>query len=246
MSRLSPHYRLLALGVLLANGVFLVAQEKAPARGGSAAPADDIALVKRVLAARLEYQTSLEQLREHYHRHGDLERMRWVEEELLSYHRIGKRAYRLELDVPPPNLQPAQNITEANELFRRAIAYKGKGWMGEHDDNLRRAEVLLQQLLSLYPTCDKIADAAYHLGDIYESRPFKQYRRSAAYYERCFQWNPTTSTDARLRAARLYDKMLQDRGRALQLYRDVVNHDADQKRVDEARKRLNELSASPP
>lgn len=207
--------------------------------------ADDLALVKRVLAARLEYQTSLEQLREHYVRTGDVERARWVEDELLSFHRISKRAYRLELDVPPPTLQPRDNVTEANELFRRAMSYKGKGWFSANADNLRRAEILFQQLLTLYPQSNKIAEAAYQLGDIYESRTFRQYRRSATYFERSFQWNPHTTTDARLRAAKLYDKYINDRGRAMQLYREVLNFDTDQKRVDEARKRLTELSSSP-
>src|SRR5207245_4588470 len=34
-----------------------------------------------------------------------------------------------------------------------------------------------------------------------------------SYYERCFQWDPNTQYDARLRAARLYDRELKDRNR---------------------------------
>ncbi len=239
---------ILGLAFLAGNltpALVLWAQDKSPI-GKTPAPPDDLPMVERVLAARKEYQHALENLREHYQKSADLERMKWVEEELLSYHRISKRAYRLELDVPPPNLQAKDNLADANELFRRGMSYKGKGWGGEADDNIRRAELLFQQLLSNYPTSDKIDDSAYQLGDIYESRVFKQYRRSAQYYERVFQWNPNTDGDARLRAARLYDKMLTERGRAIQLYREVMNHDADQKRVDEARKRLAELSAAPP
>ncbi len=206
---------------------------------------DDLPLVKKVHEARHEYQASLEALREHYHRQNDIERMRWVEDELLSYHRISKRPYRLELDVPPPNLQPVQNQPEANELFRRAMYYKGRGWLSEHEDNLRRAEILFQQLLSQYPQSDKIADTAYQLGEIYESRAFKQPQRAVAYYERCFQWNPHTSTDARLRAARIFDKVLHDRTKAVSLYREVLNRDTDPKRVEEARRRLTELSSVP-
>ncbi|WP_173019818.1 tetratricopeptide repeat protein, partial [Streptomyces alkaliphilus] len=97
-----------------------------------------------------------------------------------------------------------------------------------------------------YPQSDKIDDTAYQLGEIYESRVFKQYRRAAQYYERVFQWNGNTQYDARLRAARLYDKTLQERGRAIQLYREVISHEADPKRIEEAKKRLGDLSASPP
>lgn len=235
------------LAVLLAGWCLLpmAAEEKEAGTGKPPAPPDDVPLVKRVIAARLEYQSSLEQLRAHYLQQGDMERTHWVEEELLSYHRISKRAYRLELDVPPPTLQPMYSIPEANEQFRRAMSYKGKGWLSAHDDNLRRAEILFQQILGVYPQCDKIAETAYQLGEIYESRAFRHYRRAAVYYERSFQWNPSSATDARLRAARLYDKLLQDRSKAVQLYREVTRHDTDQKRVDEATKRLREMSAAP-
>jgi tetratricopeptide (TPR) repeat protein len=231
------------LALALVASSFVAGQ---PNRGGGApasATATDVTLVERVLAARKDYQRALENLREHYQHANDLERLRWVEEELLAFHRISKRPYRLDMDVPPPNLQPAQNIPEANELYRRAMTYKGKGWLtGEYEDNLRRAEILFQQLLTTYPASDKIALTAYHLGDLYESNVFKQYRRAAQYYERCFQWSPNTDTDARFRAAKLYDRTLQERQRAAQLYREVINHDTDPKRVEQARKRLAELT----
>jgi len=85
-----------------------------------------------------------------------------------------------------------------------------------------RAEILLQQLLTNYPESDKIGDTAYQLGDLYESKAYKQYRRAAYYYERSFQWNPTTQLDARMKAARLYDHQLVDRKRAAELYQEVI------------------------
>ncbi|MFT3879211.1 MAG: hypothetical protein QM703_06070 [Gemmatales bacterium] len=197
MKRLS-RFSLLAIPLILVMGVG--AQEKKPANNSaSQGQSDDVSAVKRVLAARAEYQASLEELRAYYLRTGDVEHVRWVEEELLSYHRISKRAYRLDLDVPPPTLTPTQNNGEANDLFRRAVGFKSKGWGQESDDNYRRAELLFQQLITLYPQSDKLSDTAYHLGDIYESRAFKQYRRAAIYYERSFQWNPQTTNDTRLR-----------------------------------------------
>lgn len=229
----------------LAGAEPVLAQERTPI-GKPPPPPNDLPLVERVLKARKEYLEALEELRAHYIKQSDLERQKWVEDEMMGFHRISKRAYRLDLDVPPPTLKPEYNIPEANELFRKAMAYKGRNILGTSDDNLRRAEILLQQLLSDYPQSDKIDDAAYQLGQIYESRVFKQYRRAASYYERCFQWNPNTETDARLRAAELYDKVLQDRGRAIQLYREVVNRDGDQARVEKARRRLAQLSATPP
>src|SRR5262249_32977593 len=104
---------------------------KAPAAGPPPSgnpPAADVELVQRLLAARREYQTSLEQLRAHYLGKGDVERAQWAEEELRQFHRVLKQAFLLELDVPVPTLQAAKNIPEANELYRRAMTYKDKGW----------------------------------------------------------------------------------------------------------------------
>jgi TolA-binding protein len=202
----------------------------------------DIESVERVLSARRELQVSLEKLRAHYLAVGDLERAGWAEEELRQFHRIPKQAYRLELDVPPPTLQAAYNIPEANELYRRGMTYKDKGWGTDYVDNQRRAELLFQQILTNYPQSDKIDDAAYQLGDIYESRVYRQYRRAAQYFERCFQWNPNTQFDARLRAARLYDRYLQERSRAMELYREITTHETDPKRIAESQKRIADLS----
>jgi hypothetical protein len=235
--------RTLALTLLAAAGLALAQTPPAPAPpkdkptgGGS-----DLELVKTLLAARTKYQQTLEQVRLHYMTTGDLEKARWAEEELLNYHRIPKHAYRLDLDVPSPTLQASYNIPEANELYRRAMLYKDKGWNTDYVDNQRRAELLLQQLLSNYPQSDKIGDAAFQLGDVYESKAYRQYRRSAQYYERAFQWNPTAQLEARLRAARLYDRQMIDRRRARELYADVLTHDTDPRRIQEAQKRLQEL-----
>ena len=86
---------------------------------------------------------------------------------------------------------------------------------------------------------DKIDTVAYMLGDLYESKAYKQTERAARYYERCFQWNPKTHTDARLRAARLYEKS--DKTRAIEIYREIKTTEVDETRQQEATKRLAEL-----
>lgn len=214
-------------------------------KGQAQANTGDIELVEKLQACRRDYQVCLEQLRAHYIAAGDLEHAKWAEDELRAYHRITKQAFRLDLDVPPPTLRASQNIPEANELYKRAMQYKGQGFGTDYIDNQRRAELLLQQLLTSYPQSDKIGDAAYQLGDVYESKANKQYRRAALYFERCCQWHENTQCDARLRAARLYDKHLMERGKAAELYRDVTMHETDPKRLQEAQKRLGELSGSP-
>jgi tetratricopeptide (TPR) repeat protein len=165
---------------------------------------------------------------------------------LMQFHRVPKAAYIMDLDVAGPGLRPDQNVPAANELYRKAMSYKGKGFGSDYQDNLIRSELLFQQLLSQYPTSNKCSDSAYQLADIYEIRKPPQYRRAAAYFERCVQWNPTTQYDARLRAARLYDRQLNERSKAVELYRAVLNYETDERRRQEAQRRLGELSAATP
>jgi hypothetical protein len=228
-----------------ALGLFLLAtlvSAQPPTPTNPDAKPSDVQLVERLLAARKEYQITLEKLRAYYIATGDVQKARWAEQELLSYHRTPKRAYRLGLDVPPPTLDGKYNIPQANKHFRQASAYKNRGWGSDYLDNQRRAELLFQQILSNYPQSDKISDVAYQLGTIYESRAYRQYGRAAMYFQRCYQWNPKTQQDARLRAARLYERYLNDRSKAMEIYKEILTHETDQERIDEAQRRLTSLS----
>jgi tetratricopeptide (TPR) repeat protein len=205
--------------------------------------ATDVELVERLIAARKEYENSLRALHDHYQKTGDKQRVQWAEQELMGYHLLFRPSYNLDVkDVPPPGLEAKVNVREANELYRQAMEYKGKGLGSDYILNQRRAEVLLREVLEKYPNSDKIADVAYQLGEIYESRAFRQYDRSAKYYERSFQWVKGSHTDARLRAATLYDKQLNERAKAIELYREEIAHDTDTERIKQAEKRLGELT----
>jgi tetratricopeptide (TPR) repeat protein len=213
-----------------------------PPEGGTPTHASDVELVERVIAARKEYEGSLKALYEHYQKVGDKQRAQWVEQELMTYHLMWKPSYNLDVkDVPPPGLEAKVNVREANELFRSAMEYKGKGFGNDFVLNQRRAELLLREILEKYPNSDKIADVAYQLGEVYESRAYKQYDRAAKYYERSFQWVKGSRTDARMRAAVLYDKQLNERAKAIELYRDEIAHDTDGERIKQAERRLGEL-----
>jgi TolA-binding protein len=232
--------RLLLLAPCLLALAFLSpadAQEAAKSKGGK-----DEELVERLLAARKEYQVTLELLRERYIKTGNIEKARWAEEELLAFHRINKNAFSLARELPPPTLKGNTNVPKANELYRRALKYKDKGWGTDYVDNQKRAELLLQKILTDYPQSDKISDTAYQLGDIYEGRTYHQYKRAAGYFERCYQWNSRTHFDARLRAARLYDRQINDRGKAAEIYREIMTHETNDARREEAQRRLQEIS----
>lgn len=231
-----------SLILLAAAGVAFAAD--APKTPPKASEVDTEA-VQRVIAARKEYQNALVALYEVYAKAGDKERLRWLEDELKGFHLTAKPAYRLDLaDVLPPGTEPKENVKEANDLFRSAMGYKDKGFGTDLLLNQRRAEITLHEIVQKYPKSDKLADVAYELGDLYEGKAFKQYARAAAYYERSSQWQKGTRTDARLRAARLYDKTLNDRQRAIEMYREVVAHDTDPDRIKEAERRLADLTGN--
>lgn len=244
--------RWLLVPALLASGttVYVIADNNTPQPPPKAKEATDpgkqseVELVEAVIKARKDYWTSLDKLRQNYIANNEIEKEKWVEEEIRSFHRMMKYSYRLDIkDVPPPTLQAKSNIPEANALFRRAMDFKNRGMGDEYLDNQRRAEILLQGLLDRYPESDKIAEAAYHLADIYEDyRPRPQYLRAAAYYERSVQWSKGGSSDARIRAARLYDRQLKMYDKAKEMYKAVLNNDSDTNRIIEAEKRLNEIS----
>jgi len=104
------------------------AQPPVPPSGSSGAAtavgkASDLELVEKLLVVRKDYQKSLENLRTHYFKVGDIERAKWAEEELRQYQRIAKQAFRLDLDLPPPTLVGNTNVPEANKLFMAAMSY---------------------------------------------------------------------------------------------------------------------------
>lgn len=205
----------------------------------------DTAEVERVLAVRKEYQAALIALHQKYEATGDKLRAQWVEEELKTFHLMSKPSYRLDLhDVPPASLEAKDNIKEANDWFKEAMYYKTKDKVTSGPDytlNQRRAEIKLQDILKHHPSSDKIADVAYQLGDLYQGNAYKQYERAAEYFQRAYQWRKGSSTDARMRAALLYDKTLGERSKAVEMYREVVAHDTNQARIQQAEKRLAEL-----
>jgi TolA-binding protein len=214
-----------------------------PPEGGTSTTKSDVDLVERAIAARKEYEDSIKALYEHYAKVGDKARMQWAEQELLAHHLVWKPSYNLDVkDVPPPGLEAKINVREANELYRGAMEYKGKGFGDEFVLNQRRAEVFLREILEKYPNSDKIADVAYQLGEIYEGRGYRQYDRAAKYFERSFQWVKGSRTDARFRAAVLYDRYLNNRTKAIELYRLEIAHDTDSDRIRQAERRLAELT----
>ncbi|MGA2070027.1 MAG: tetratricopeptide repeat protein [Sedimentisphaerales bacterium] len=111
---------------------------------------------------------------------------------------------------------------------------------------LRMALDKYNQIISKYPTSDKIDDAAFRMGGIYEY--LKDYTNAVKNYQRTYQWNPDTTTVARFKAAYLLDTQLGRRAEALQIYQEALSKITKSNEhilwVQYAEQRVKELSGA--
>ena len=198
-------------------------------------------LVKKVHQTRDAYQAALERLRAYYVHVSNSENLHWSEQELTDYHQTPKHPYILDLDLPSKNLKPDKSIPKANRMFRQALDWLQRPSLVDRDDNYKRAELLFRRLLRDYPTSDKLDETCYYLGEIYSSKYFQHYRRAAAFYEQVILYEPNTNLDARLQAARVYERHISNHRRAIELYQEVLRHEVDPEQTREARRRLDVL-----
>ena len=144
------------------------------------------------------------------------------------------------------NLKAVAAIAEADDLYNRAfqldkkagmlVVIKDEGW-------LRMALNKYNQLIKKHPSSDKIDDAAYRAGTIYEY--FKDYSIAVLYYQRAVQWDKHTPYPAMFRAAFILDKKLRRRTEALALYQQAIQRELMSENQREfAQKRIAELTGS--
>ena len=115
-------------------------------------------------------------------------------------------------------------------------------WPDEKRGKLRIAVEKFTTLIREYPTSDKISEAAFRLGEIYEGWYYEDFAKAAAAYERAYQWNARTILPAKFRAAKLYDEKLMQRDKAVMLYKQVVVERLYKRDAEHAAKRVIELT----
>ena len=205
----------------------------------------EVELVEKIAVARDTYRMALEALQMHYVEAHNAIKRQWVERELTELKAVDKYHYLNEVELAGPNLKPIASISAADQLFAEGMAFKDYPAFPEHKrSKLKIAVQKFRTIIADYPTSDKIDDAAFRMGEIYEGWYYKDYARAVICYERCFQWNPRTSSPARFYAARLYDQKLMLRDKAVTLYNLVIQESQNTQHIDEAMRRLKELTAS--
>lgn len=211
----------------------------------NAAEAD---LVEQVAINRRIYRQDLEVLVEYYGNAGNNMKLNWARQELGSLNAIPQYRYIIEAEVAGPTLSAFNAIAEADELYADAMrTYKrAKELIVVRDETrLRLALDMFNQLISQYPSSDKIDDAAYNAAQIYEY--FKDYSIALLYYQRTYQWDPATPYPARFKAATILDKRFKRKGEALELYKQVVAEEGSSNKYKRyAERRIQQLTKTVP
>jgi tetratricopeptide (TPR) repeat protein len=184
---------------------------------GFAVPgAMEVDLVEQMATHRNAYRAALERLLGYYSATGNVAKRDWAEREL----ELTQYYYLMAGEIAGADLRATDSIAEADELYdsgNRFYELAGGGILIIHDDNARAALRKLNKLIDLYPTSDKIDDAAFKAGRVYEH--FGDYDIAAVYYQRTFQWDDATPYPGRFRAAYMLDRRLRMRTEALDMYR---------------------------
>jgi len=202
-------------------------------------------IVEQVVVNRQAYRQSLGLLVKHYTNTGNNMKLRWAKKELAVLDAMPQYKYIIEAEAAGPNLKAIASIPEADRLYEDALELQKKAeqLVVIKDDNLLRLALdKYNQLISKHPSSDKIDDAAFKAGEIYDH--FKDYTIALLYYQRTYQWDQETPYPARFRAAFILDKRLHRRAEALPLYQQAVEK-AGKKYYDWrefAEKRIRELT----
>lgn len=221
-------------------------QGSAPVPIEMAASADEIDLVEQLATQRQAYRRTLETLIKYYETSGNNDKLTWAHTELQSLDRIPQYQYIVEAQVLPADLKATAKLQAADDLYAKAMDTERKAGVLpvlKDEQLLRAALTQYRQLISQYPTSDKIDDAAFRMGGIHEY--FKDYVLALSCYQRTYQWDPATPYPARFKAAFILDWRLHRRAEALQLYQEAVVKEAqftDYKAT--AERRIQDLSSS--
>lgn len=206
----------------------------------------EVDLIEEMAMYRNSYRGGLEQLVRFYSQSGDSIKLAWAKSELKSFIQTPKYKYLMVAEIAGSKLKAIDLIIEADELFDEAEKLYDDAnalLIMVDKDKLRLALSKFNDIIALYPTSDKIDDAAYRAGRIHDY--FGDYEIAAVYYQRTFQWNNNTRYPARSRAAYVMDKRLHQKDKALTLYQLVCQYEKHfPNNVEFAKSRILSLTKS--
>ena len=184
-------------------------------------------LVEYTTQARNDYVAALNDTIVMYRQKGDpikIEHVERVKERLDLTETYG---YLEPIDVPPPDLRPEVVDSRAEAIYARALKLHKEGKLVPLFPDRRKQRRALELFLTVvreYPSSTRIAESAFYIAEIY-----KEYRGqnwlAVRWYERAWQWDPAITHPARFQAAVIYDLRLHQRKEAIELYKQVIQHE---------------------
>ncbi len=213
---------------------------------GGVPDAAEVDLVEDLAAKRIEYRQSLALLQKYYQSTGNVTRRQWAEHETKALARVPQYRYLTPAEIGSPDLVAVDSSAQANALYEEAEKlYREAGGLLiiTDEDKLRGSLNRFNRIIDEFPTSNKIDNAAYRAGQIYEH--FKDWDIAVVYYQRCFQWNEITAYPARFRAGYVMDQRLHKRKEALPLYQMAVEKESRfTANIEFAKKRIIEMTKS--
>lgn len=209
---------------------------------------DERLLVEYVVSARRAYLAAADLLVALYEKQGNVYRAAFVKSIKERFDPVRIYMYFPTAEIPPEDLRPLDAIPEADAMFAQAhkLFLEGKGLLHTFVTTSyrkeRRALVTFLELIEKYPTSNKIALAAYYIGDIYKEY-FNENVRAVLWYERAWQWDPKITEPARFQAGTIYDLRLHNPEKAVECYSGAIAYEQfNQSNVRYATQRIVELT----
>ena len=214
--------------------------------GESLADADEHVLVEYAVSARNNYIDAVEKLAAVYEHQQQAFKAGLVRNMQQRLDPVRTYMYFLEAEIPPAEMKPETVVPEADAMFKEALSLhrQGKGLLPGLTDYNKQRQALMKflKLVHKHPRSTKIALAAYYIAEIYKEY-FNENVRAVHWYERAWQWDPNVPEPARFQAATVYDIRLHNFTRAVECYRQALQHDPERWGNDAtAQKRIEELT----
>jgi len=207
--------------------------------------ANEAGLIEQALAARDAWTGGLKALADLYAAKGMTFKLAAIQNVQARFDPIRTYEYFLHAEIPPATLKPQTVSKAADDLFAKAMKLHKRGKILPgliNYDKQRQALGLFRQLVREHPGSDKIAKAAYYIGEIYKEY-FDENVRAVHWYERAWQWDADLLLPARFQAATVYDLRLAQHGTAVRLYQEVIKHERfNWTNVSFARRRIEQLT----
>lgn len=228
-------------------GVVPMSDALAAGDGADLQRTSEVQLVEQMGRYRANYERYLELLKEFYEKQGNGLKAGWAQEE-MDHLRLGpKRPYLVIAEIAGSDLKASSAILDADMLYNQGLQYmkEGRGTLGKltvDKKKLYLATDKFNELITNYPSSDKIDDAAFQVGEIY-NHYLVDYQTALVYYQRAWQWDAQTPLPARFAVAKIYDERFHNGTKALEYYQLVISLETQfPQNVEYAKNRIAVLS----